>query len=120
MFQPTYKYNQGTNNYDTVKHKTPAWTDRVLFSQKVPVMTLTRYNRAEITVSDHKPIFAHFKVKVNKVDEDKKAEIEESLIAAFNEMKLEEQQQSQHKKQVKQRTKDNSGAGFSDADFAAA
>ena len=54
-------------------------------------MTLTRYNRAEITVSDHKPIFAHFKVKVNKVDEDKKAEIEESLIAAFNEMKLEEQ-----------------------------
>lgn len=90
LFEPTFKYNQGTNTYDTVKHRPPAWTDRVLFSQREPIMFLKKYNRAEITVSDHKPIYAHFSVKVNKVDEEAKALIEESLIATFNSLKFEE------------------------------
>lgn len=32
LFDPTYKYAQGTSNYDEVKRRVPAWTDRVLFS----------------------------------------------------------------------------------------
>ena len=47
-------------------------------------MTLMKYNRAEINISDHRPIFAHFKVKVNKVDLDAKALVEENLIAKYH------------------------------------
>lgn len=32
-FAPTYKYDNGTNNYDSSeKMRIPAWTDRVIFS----------------------------------------------------------------------------------------
>ena len=51
-------------------------------------MTLTKYNRAEITVSDHRPVYAHFKVKVNKINEEAKAIVEEQLIAKFNSIKV--------------------------------
>jgi synaptojanin len=31
-FNPTYKYDKGTNNYDTgEKKRIPAWTDRIFF-----------------------------------------------------------------------------------------
>ena len=33
LFDPTYKYDMGTANYDVNPRKVPAWTDRVLFSQ---------------------------------------------------------------------------------------
>ena len=69
LFDPTYKYDEGTSTYATgAKKRTPAWTDRVLFSQYLPCMTLVKYSRAEINVSDHRPVFAHFRVKINKVN----------------------------------------------------
>ena len=40
-------------------------------------MTLTKYNRSEVTVSDHRPVFAHFKVKVNKVIDTEFFELED-------------------------------------------
>lgn len=71
LFDPTYKYDQGTSTYDTgAKKRVPAWTDRVLFSQQnASTMTLVKYKSVPgVTVSDHKPVFAHFRVKVNKVN----------------------------------------------------
>ena len=50
-------------------------------------MTLTKYNRSEVTISDHRPVFAHFKVKVNKINEEAKALVEENLIQKFNSIK---------------------------------
>ena len=88
MFAPTYKYDQGTSNYDSTKRKLPAWTDRVLFSQSTQSLTLTKYNRAENAISDHKPIYALFKVKVNKINAEAKALVEENLIAKFSAMKV--------------------------------
>ena len=88
LFDPSYKYDQGTSNYDTTKRRAPAWTDRVLFSQTNQSMTLTKYNRSEISISDHKPIYAHFKVKVNKINPEAKALVEENLIAKFSAMKV--------------------------------
>lgn len=51
-------------------------------------MTLTKYNRSEISISDHKPIYAHFKVKVNKINPEAKALVEENLIGKFSAMKV--------------------------------
>ena len=78
--------------YDTGPRKrTPAWTDRVLFSQQNnQSMTLIKYGRAEVTLSDHRPIYAHFRVKVNRINQEARSIVEQNLIARFNAMKTNE------------------------------
>ncbi|RIB17656.1 Endonuclease/exonuclease/phosphatase [Gigaspora rosea] len=53
-FFPTYKYDNGTDEYDTSeKARTPAWTDRILYrGNKIRQIG---YSRAELRVSDHRP-----------------------------------------------------------------
>ena len=80
-FDPTYKYDIGTSTYDTSANlRVPAWCDRVIFSQTAPTLSLLKYGRAEIDLSDHKPVYALFKTKVRKINEEAKALIEESLL----------------------------------------
>ncbi|XP_055495943.1 synaptojanin-2-like [Leucoraja erinacea] len=94
-FAPTYKYDVGTDVYDTSdKGRTPAWTDRVLWWRKhktpfdVPDINLRglgsesermfrsvgtggdllHYGRAELTASDHRPVLGVFEVKIQEVD----------------------------------------------------
>ncbi|XP_027889918.1 inositol polyphosphate 5-phosphatase K isoform X1 [Xiphophorus couchianus] len=81
-FPPTYKFDVGTNTYDTSgKKRTPAWTDRILWrlratapaaqtaERRVSVSGLTRGIRVtqhcyrshmEYLVSDHKPVSSIF------------------------------------------------------------
>lgn len=47
-------------------------------------MSLTKYGRAEIALSDHKPVYAIFKAKIRRINEEAKAFIEESLIQKYN------------------------------------
>eukprot|EP00755_Sulcionema_specki_P022808 Sspe_Gene.77391::Locus_48358_Transcript_1_1_Confidence_1.000_Length_1162::g.77391::m.77391/K01099/INPP5B_F; inositol polyphosphate 5-phosphatase INPP5B/F len=71
-FAPTYKYDTGTNRYDTSeKRRVPAWTDRVMWSSrdkdetlKGEVAMLMNFRRSELTTSDHKPIAATFQANV--------------------------------------------------------
>jgi inositol-1,4,5-trisphosphate 5-phosphatase len=43
-FFPTYKFDKGTNNYDSSsKKRVPSWTDRILFTGKQSVMSLLEY-----------------------------------------------------------------------------
>ncbi|XP_048457144.1 synaptojanin-2-like isoform X2 [Rhincodon typus] len=93
-FAPTYKYDVGTDVYDTSdKCRTPAWTDRVLLWRKnwscdtsesdlrgceYEAETeekkiwrpgdLLYYGRAELKASDHKPVLAVFEVNIWEVD----------------------------------------------------
>ncbi|XP_078261878.1 synaptojanin-2-like [Rhinoraja longicauda] len=94
-FAPTYKYDVGTDVYDTSdKGRIPAWTDRVLWWKKnktafdVPDISLRgldreletkfgsvgsggnllHYGRAELTASDHRPVLGVFEVKIQEVD----------------------------------------------------
>ena len=70
-FLPTYKFDPGTNVYDTSKKcRIPAWTDRVLW--KIPatcdsadVMVEYYHSVEDICTSDHKPVFAIFRVMVD-------------------------------------------------------
>jgi len=59
-FWPTYKYKNGTSNYDPKRG--PAWTDRVMWKTQERQMRCLFYGRHELMVSDHKPVTAVFQV----------------------------------------------------------
>ncbi|TCD69866.1 inositol polyphosphate 5-phosphatase [Steccherinum ochraceum] len=67
LFRPTYKYDLGTDNYDSSeKARIPAWTDRILY--KGDALDLSVYSRAELKGSDHRPVFALFRANVRIID----------------------------------------------------
>lgn len=67
-FAPTYKYDVGTDNYDTSeKRRSPAWCDRLLFRGRGR-MQQQDYLRHEVRVSDHRPVSGSFHMWVKKVD----------------------------------------------------
>lgn len=75
-FPPTYKYDPGTQNFDTSsKQRAPAYTDRILFKHKqtrrlssqpdtTPLQCLVYDSVPSITTSDHKPVWGVFKAFV--------------------------------------------------------
>mmetsp|Transcript_16228 Transcript_16228/g.29175 ORF Transcript_16228/g.29175 Transcript_16228/m.29175 type:complete len:612 (-) Transcript_16228:273-2108(-) len=64
-FRPTYKFDNGTDVYDTSeKKRVPSWTDRILWKQDDQNIQCLKYNSVpKIRVSDHKPVSAVFQVK---------------------------------------------------------
>ena len=78
LFDPTYKYDNGTNTYDSSeKERVPAWTDRVLF--RGTNIELLEYSRGEQLMSDHRPgicmlilVRAYFNVSVAMQNPDTK------------------------------------------------
>jgi hypothetical protein len=75
-FPPTYKYDRGTEYYDTSKKaRVPSWTDRILWIDRQQIdrkdgsihrqVELVAYNALkDVRLSDHKPVFAQFDVKL--------------------------------------------------------
>jgi len=77
-FLPTYKFDLGTDTYDTSeKGRIPAWTDRVL--RKGNNIRQFDYNSAPLRFSDHRPVYARFEVDVSIVDEKHREELGLSL-----------------------------------------
>lgn len=67
-FLPTYKFDNGTDEYDTSeKSRVPAWTDRVL--SKGDTLRQIVYNSAPLRFSDHRPVYATFSCSISVVDE---------------------------------------------------
>ena len=83
-FDPTYKYNLKSNDYDTSsKARVPAWCDRIFYEAKDTFsqhLTQKLYQRVEIKLSDHRPVFSLFEAKIRKINEEKMAALEEKLI----------------------------------------
>lgn len=83
-FPPTYKYDPGTQQFDTSsKQRAPAYTDRILYkfrwpnsvprrnsaallasSNNLPVIPLAYDSVNSIVSSDHKPVWALFKCQI--------------------------------------------------------
>jgi inositol polyphosphate 5-phosphatase INPP5B/F len=72
-FPPTYKYQPGTDVYDTrpeKKIRAPAWCDRILFrtSDDGTNIQLLSYHRSERpNVSDHKPVYSTMQITIKDV-----------------------------------------------------
>lgn len=95
-FPPTYKYDTGTDRYDTSeKQRIPSWTDRytplpphskpfflhsILF--KGANLELQNYKRAEINISDHKPVRALFRTKISIINHQLKKTIQKQIYMA--------------------------------------
>ena len=61
-FPPTYKFKKNTNSYNISK-RVPSWTDRILFKNNEYIKPL-EYDKIDINLSDHKPIFGLFEIKI--------------------------------------------------------
>lgn len=80
LFRPTYKYDVGTDNYDTSeKLRIPAWTDRILYFGGQ--LELYDYKRAELRGSDHRPVYAIFRAEIRVIDAAKRANLSRLLLA---------------------------------------
>jgi phosphatidylinositol-bisphosphatase len=67
---PTYRYDAGTNTYDTSeKQRKPSYTDRVLHkTENAEQLKLLEYNRvSQLMLSDHKPVFAVYASQVREI-----------------------------------------------------
>ncbi|KAI1649728.1 SacI homology domain-containing protein [Daldinia loculata] len=77
-FMPTYKFDVGTDRYDTSeKARIPAWTDRIL--RKGTNIRQLSYNCAPLRFSDHRPVFATFQCTVNIINEALREQISQEL-----------------------------------------
>jgi len=66
-FPPTYKFDPGTDNYDTSpKYRIPSYTDRILFkSKKRHGVICMKYLSADaVQSSDHRPVYGLYHVNL--------------------------------------------------------
>jgi hypothetical protein len=86
-FAPTYKYDVGTDNYDTSeKKRSPAWCDRLLYRGGDRIEQLN-YRRHEVRVSDHRPVTGLFNMLIKTVSPKKRAVMWEECQRKFIETK---------------------------------
>ena len=82
-FLPTFRYVIGTNQYD--KDWMPSWTDRILFcSSPLCKVSNTHYDRVELNLSDHKPVYGIYKTQIKIVDHGVVGKLAAELAKEFN------------------------------------
>jgi hypothetical protein len=71
-FLPTYKFQDGTSEYD-YNERVPGWTDRILFrANNLSDVILCKYSAIfDAKTSDHKPVYAIFKINFNSHEKNK-------------------------------------------------
>nr|XP_016939364.1 type II inositol 1,4,5-trisphosphate 5-phosphatase [Drosophila suzukii] len=99
-FRPTYKYDPGTDNYDSSeKQRAPAYCDRVLW-KGTRIEQLAYNSIMEIRQSDHKPVYAVFRVKIKTRDEVKYKRVQEEVLKAVDKRENDNQPQINVEKTV--------------------
>ena len=87
-FAPTYKYDVGTDIYDSSeKRRSPAWCDRLLYRGLGRIRQLS-YGRHEIRLSDHRPVTGKFLIRIKTVIPEKREKArDDSEFRAGQEMR---------------------------------
>uniref|UniRef100_A0A915HM72 Inositol polyphosphate-related phosphatase domain-containing protein n=1 Tax=Romanomermis culicivorax TaxID=13658 RepID=A0A915HM72_ROMCU len=79
-FAPTYKYDPGTDVWDTSeKCRAPAWTDRILWIGD-GIEQLHYDSVPSLKLSDHKPVYSLFQAKIRRINDAKYSKIYESAL----------------------------------------
>ncbi|RKP15480.1 Endonuclease/exonuclease/phosphatase [Piptocephalis cylindrospora] len=94
-FCPTYKYDIGTNQFDTSeKRRLPAWCDRILW--RTPLegdehrIKLSSYtSHMSFSMSDHKPVSATFSLQLRSVNEHQRSQVQASIVRQLDRMENE-------------------------------
>ncbi|MCJ1286071.1 hypothetical protein MMC26_005413 [Xylographa opegraphella] len=86
-FAPTYKYDVGTDNYDSSeKHRSPAWCDRLLYRGVGRIKQL-HYRRHELRISDHRPVSGVFRMRIKSITPKKRVLVWQECQERFIQVK---------------------------------
>ena len=86
-FAPTYKYDVGTDNYDSSeKKRSPAWCDRLLYRGIGRIKQLD-YQRHEVRVSDHRPVSGRFKIRIKTISPKRRISVQQDSEERFESVK---------------------------------
>ena len=86
---PTYKYDPGTDNWDSSeKNRPPAWCDRVLWRGE-PTELLAYRSHPALKLSDHKPVSALFQSSVKVINQTKYRRVYEDVMKKLDKLENE-------------------------------
>lgn len=83
-FAPTYKYDVGTDTYDTSeKQRSPAWCDRLLYRGLGRIKQIEYRRHDGIKVSDHRPVSGRFRLRVKTIHEKRQEAVRDKAEVEF-------------------------------------